>query len=97
LEERQEVKVDIAQEILRFTQNAYSGYKRAGYLMKRHYLAFFWDRFEVKDGVITNSRPSLLFEELIRLELVTSQNAETQNSPDSKGNAEVIIRNGMGA
>jgi len=36
--------------------------------LKREYLGFFWGRFEVADGLIIKSVPSLLFAELLKLE-----------------------------
>lgn len=84
LDQKHEVKVDVAQEILHFTRNIYDTYKKAGLLLKRHYLGFFWDRFEVCDGVIINSRQSLLFRELLRLQGATYQNGKLKKPYESK-------------
>ena len=38
--------------------------------MKKQYLGFFWERFEIADGLIIKSVPSILFDELLKLEQV---------------------------
>jgi hypothetical protein len=65
------VQVDIAKEILRFTENVYDAYQEASPNLKRHYLGFFWQKFEVSDGLIIKSHPSLLFDTLLKLQQAT--------------------------
>ncbi|MEK7610526.1 MAG: recombinase family protein [Patescibacteria group bacterium] len=55
LEKGRNVNVDIAQEVLSLTRNIYDAYQKASTNLKRHYLGFFWDRFEVTDGLIIKS------------------------------------------
>lgn len=92
LERQHETRVDVAQEALRLTKDVYHAYLRAEPTLKRHYLAFFWERFEVADGVILKSIPSLLFRELSRLEQVFVGKAKTQKTTDTMGNKKLILR-----
>lgn len=87
LTQRQEVRVDIAKEILSFTKNIYLTYKKALPNLKRHYLAFFWDRFEIQDGVIIKSVSSLLFQQLLDLEQMYLKNQNPQNN----GGSDLVI------
>ena len=70
LEEKREIKVDELQEILRFARNTYQAYKKAPFALKRHYLCFFWERFEIKGKKIANSEPTRLFKALIEADKV---------------------------
>lgn len=92
LEGTHDTHVDIAQEILRFTENIYSTYKKAPPALKRHYLAFFWERFEIADKVIIASYPTLLFRELLALEHASLKNQKLEKTSD---NSEVIISSRM--
>ncbi len=56
LEDQRELNVDVAQEILLFTRDIYKLYRKASHDLKRQLLIFFWDHFEVRDGVILKSR-----------------------------------------
>jgi len=92
LDKQKETKVDVAQEILRFTRNIYDAYMKASPALKRHYLAFFWDRFEVEEGVIIRSHSTLLFRELLALKQLSLKKAETKKAPNMAPFSEVIIR-----
>ena len=92
LESTQEARVDITHEILRFTRDIYRTYRTASPTLKRHYLAFFWDKFEVVDGVILNSYPSLVFKELLQLEQLYCKDRKTKEAIDSLGNHSGILR-----
>ena len=70
LEKQRNVNVDVAQEILNLTRNIFDAYQKASPKLKRQYLGFFWERFEVADGLIIKSVPSLLFDQLLKLEQV---------------------------
>ncbi|OGN07640.1 MAG: hypothetical protein A3B86_02260 [Candidatus Yanofskybacteria bacterium RIFCSPHIGHO2_02_FULL_38_22b] len=87
LSQRQEVKVDIAKEILSFTKNIYLTYKKAPPHIKRHYLSLFWDRFEIQDGVIIKSVSSILFNHLLDLEQIYLKN----QNPQITGDSDVLI------
>lgn len=95
LENGHQVKLDVAQEVLKFTQNLSDSYAQATPFIKRHYLSLFWDRFEVEDGIIITSRPSLLFDELLKLQQIFYRTQETKNLQllgDSEASNQVIIR-----
>ena len=93
LEDKREAKIDIAQEILRFTRSAYHGYVKAAPSVKRHYLSLFWEKFDVSNGVIITSCPTLFFRELLKLEKVFLRKAKTQKIPNDVGlNEKLIIR-----
>jgi site-specific DNA recombinase len=83
--------VDIAQEILGFTRNIYKAYQKASPNLKRHYLAFFWKKFEVSDEVIIKSHPTLLFEELQKLEQVYYKHQENTDDKRAIVSNEVIL------
>ena len=74
LEQQRNVNVDIAQEILNLTRNIYDAYQKASPKLKRQYLGFFWDKFEVADGLIIKSTPSILFDQLLKLEQAYQKN-----------------------
>lgn len=77
LEATREVDVDVAQEILLLTKDIYAAYKQASHELKRHYLSFFWDKFDVSDGVILKSCSSPFFTELLTAEQLFYSKAET--------------------
>ena len=88
LSQRNEVKVDMAKEILSFTKNIYLTYKKAPPHLKRHFLSLFWDRFEVQDGVIIKSVSSVLFQRLLDLEQLYLKN----QNPHVTGDYDGLIR-----
>lgn len=65
LEKQRETKIDEIQEILRFSRNIYASYDQASYILKRHYLNLFWDKFYIKDQKIIKAAPTPLFQALI--------------------------------
>lgn len=75
LEEQREVKVDEIQKILRFARNIHFAYKNAPYILKRHYLSFFWERFETKDKKIVKAEPTKLFKALLDSKKVIIRNS----------------------
>lgn len=66
MEKNQEIRIDELQEILGFARNIYETYKNAPYLLKRHFLAFFWNRFEIENKKIVNAKMTDLFEALLQ-------------------------------
>jgi len=92
LENKQDVKIDVAQEILRFTENIYRTYTKAPDFLKRHYLSLFWDRFEVADGLIIKSVPSLLFRELLTLQQVFLKTENNEKTREIMANPNFIIK-----
>ncbi len=81
IQREKEIDVDIAKEIIGLTSNIYETYQKASPQLKRLLLGFFWDRFEVCDGLIIKSIPSVLFEELIKVEkgFIKSENPYMSN------------------
>lgn len=77
-------QVDIAREVLLITKNILKAYKRASFELKRHYLGFFWDRFEVYDGVILKSVSTPLFEQLQQAEQAYFMKAKPRKASESK-------------
>lgn len=75
----------MAQEIIGLTKNIYETYQKASLQLQRLLLGFFWDRFEVYNGVIIKSVPSILFDELIKAEKAYFKNEDTLNLNVSKG------------
>ncbi len=77
--EEDDVNIDIAEEIIKFTTNIYQSYQKADQHIKRQYLGLFWDRFYLQDGVIIKTCPTLLFEELTKLEQIFYKSQKTKN------------------
>ncbi len=77
LEQQKSINVDITKEILGFTKNIYKEYKKASPKLKRYLLGFFWEKFDVCDGVIIKSNPTLLFNEILKLEKIVLKNQKT--------------------
>ncbi len=69
-------------EVLLLSKDIYGAYTRASYDLKRQYLAFFWDKFEVADGVILNSVSSPLFEQLLAAEEAFVNPPKTEKALD---------------
>ena len=74
LEDQRELSVDVAQEILLFTRDIYKAYKKASHDLKRHFLIFFWDHFEVMNGIIIKSVSAPIFDALLNLEAAYYRN-----------------------
>ncbi len=92
LERSREVKIDEAQAILLFTRDIYRSYQKASPTLKRHMLGFFWSRFEVSDGVIITSTPSLLFAELLKLKQAIFRKSEIKKHKKPNESKKVILR-----
>lgn len=90
---QQELDIDIAQEILLLTQDIYKAYKQASFNLKRQYLAFFWERFEVADGVILNSVPTPLFQQLLDAEHVFHNTSKTKKATSTAASSAGILTN----
>lgn len=90
LEKERRINIDVAQEVLNLSRNIYDTYSKAPHNLKRHLLAFFWDKFEIKDEVIIKSYPSLLFAELLKLEQAFYKSPKQKNPYKTKGYHSVI-------
>lgn len=81
LESKREIKVDIAQEVLRFTRDVYNAYRKANYVLKRLYLLFFFDEIYVYDGKVQQVAHSKLFEALLEIRAITTEKAQAKSDP----------------
>lgn len=80
LRSERDVDIDVVQEVLLLTKDIYRAYTQASFDLKRQYLMFFWDKFEVADGVILKSVSSPLFEQLLEAEKAYLKIPETEKA-----------------
>ena len=71
----------------------YRAYKKASFDLKRQYLGFFWEKFEVSNGIILNSYPSPLFDELLKAEEAYFKNSIPKNRENYRDSEGVILTN----
>ncbi len=83
-------------EILSFTKDVYNTYIQAPEKLQKRFIDFFFNSFEVKDGVIIKFHYSPLFEELMRLKVVDYKNPYLIKTLKTKADSEVIIRPKLG-
>ena len=57
--------VDVIEEVLKLTNNIYEVYCDAGFEAKRHYLAIFFERFDVKNKKVAKVTYTPLFKKLL--------------------------------
>ena len=55
------IDMDLIEEVLAFSRDIYQTYVDAPPFLKRHYMRFFYERFEVKNRVIINAVPTPIF------------------------------------
>lgn len=91
LNKEKDIDVDMSRQVIGLTNNIYETYKKASPTLKRLLLGFFWERFDVQDGIIIKSVSSILFEELIKLEKAYRKNENTKIPSDSNE----IIKSGQ--
>ena len=96
LQRGKDVDVDMARQIIGLTNNLYETYKVASPTLKRLLLGFFWEKFEVQDGIIIKSVSSVLFDELIKLEKAFLKNEKTEIPSDNNKIIKTDQRCGMG-
>lgn len=84
-------QVDLAREALLITKNIFKAYKKASFNLKKHYLGFFWDRFEAYDGVILKSVSTPLFEQLLMAEVAYFKKSKPRKSPETKAKRTGIL------
>lgn len=92
-----EINIDSVSEILDFTRDAHSTYMRAPERLQKRFIDFFFDRFEVKDGVIIKNCYSPLFDALVRENVLFYKTTETRKTIDNKVKSDFIIRPTLGA
>jgi len=93
LEDQRELNVDVAQEILLFTRDIYKAYKKASHDLKRHFLIFFWDHFEVVNGLIIKSVSAPIFDALLNLEAAYYRNPKEANPEEPNQTNGFILSN----
>lgn len=90
LSEREEVNVDIAREILRFTKDIYRAYREADSNLQKQYLLLFFKEIFVANGKIQEITYADFFHELLHLKEISHEKPGV--SEDGS-----IISPGMGA
>lgn len=93
LEDQRGVGVDVAQEILLLTRHIHKAYKKASPDLKRKYLLFFWDHFQVQDKIIISTHPTPLFDALLQFEAAYYRTRKDANPQEIAQNNEVILSN----
>jgi site-specific DNA recombinase len=88
--------VDVISKILAFTRNIYKTYIEAPEPLQKHLIGFFFEGFDIQDGVIIRERYTPLFKELLTLKRVLQKSAENGKSFDNNADFEVIISNVLG-
>lgn len=83
LQKEKEMNVNVAEEVIGLTRNIYETYQKASPQLKRLLLGFFWEKFDVADGLIIRAVPSTLFTELITYEQAFLKSENPQKSNDS--------------
>lgn len=91
LEEQRELDFDVVQEVLLLTRDIYRAYTKASFDLKRQYLGFFWERFEVADGIILKAVSSPLFKQLLAAEEAHFKKPKSKNALNTKVSEEVIL------
>ncbi len=67
--------MDLIEEVLAFTRNIHQTYVDAPNFLKRHYMRFFFERFEVENKLIVNAVPTPIFLVLQANQAVILRNA----------------------
>ena len=93
LEDQRELSVDVAQEVLLFTRDIYKAYKKASHDLKRHFLIFFWDHFEVMNWIIIKSVSAPLFDSLLSFEAAYYRNQKEDNPEEPTQTNGFILSN----
>jgi site-specific DNA recombinase len=64
LESSCNIDMDLIEEVLSFTRNIHQTYLEAPTYLKRHYMRFFYEKFEVKNKVVVKAIPTPIFLQL---------------------------------
>lgn len=96
LKEVKDQNVDVLGEILALTHDIYDTYIKAPEALQKRLIGFFFDGFEVKNGIITKERYSPFFSELLQLKSTVYKHAKSEKSLEIKGDSEVIIESLLG-
>lgn len=96
LDKTKEVNVDVVSEIFNFTKDIYNVYMRSTEQLQKKFIGFFFDRFEVKDEVIIKYCYTPLFEELMRLKVVTYKTHDSRKPFENKVESDFILTSKLG-
>ncbi len=91
LKNEREVDIDVVQEVLLLTRDIYGAYTKSSFDLKRQYLSFFWERFEVLNGVILTAVPAPLFEQLLEAEQAFANHPKNEKALDKAFSDGVIL------
>ncbi len=97
LRKEKDIDIERASEVLNFTKDIYGTYMSAPERLQKRFIDFFFEGFDVADGVIIKERYSPLFHELMRINIITYENKNWQKVFDTKGKDKSIIRPQLGA
>lgn len=61
IEDSCNIDMELIEEVLAFTRNIYQTYVEAPTFLKRHYMRFFYEKFEVKNKIIVKAVPTPIF------------------------------------
>ena len=64
LESSCNIDMDLIEEVLFFTRNIHQTYLEAPTYLKRHYMRFFYEKFEVKNKAVIKAIPTPIFLQL---------------------------------
>ena len=96
LKKAKDVDLDRAEEVMSFTKNIYANYMSLEEGLQKRILDFFFDGFEVVDGVIIKERYRPLFQELVRENLAYIENPKRKTAFVSKGGDAVNVDDELG-
>lgn len=74
LEQKHDVDIDTAREVLMLSKNIQKAYKKATPEIKRLYLSFFWNKFFIRDKKIVRSEPTEIINTLLKTKRVFTVN-----------------------
>lgn len=92
-----EINLDIVNEILTFTRDAYSTYMRSPERLQKRFIDFFFNRFEVQNGVIIKYCYSPLFDALMRENVLTYKTCKSEKPVAINVDSNFIINHTLGA
>lgn len=92
-----DLDMDVVSEVLSFTRNIYNVYMQSDERLQKRFIGFFFDRFEVRDGVIMSLDHSPLFAELVRLNRAFCKMPKSRKALEINMESEVILTTELGA
>jgi hypothetical protein len=96
LDKVKEVNIDIVSEIISLTKDIYNVYMRSPEPLQKKFIGMFFDRFEVKDGVIIKYCYSPLFEGLMHFKVLNYKTSEFKKPIENNVDSNFIITPNLG-